>query len=252
MWSKYLHRGVSVVVMLTGLVVVGFADKANAQIGYWDLFAVNLTPNGPYWSLVNRGTGALPDPLVQPDPAGNHVIDAATPLGGIAWGFGGFDYGTGTLESKAGAFSIQLMGASQYYVSVVLDTATSPHNNGNYGSWGTVSDIVVTPWTATGWGDPIVPNWVISPFDPDNGTVVNGGASSTITLAINDFGDAEGNGQAIGIWGASAELPSALGYKVDFVTDVNTWDSYDIPEPATMSLVVLGGLTMLRRRVRAD
>ena len=199
--------------------------------GYWDLFCVNLTPNAMYWNLVNGGTGGLSDSLVSPDPSGGPVIDNSTPLGGVAYGFGGLDWGNGTLESDVAGYTIQLIGASDYYLSVVLDTKTIQSSDGVYPSWGAISNIVVTPGTPGNWGAPIVPNWVLSPFDPDGGTVLNPGLSSSVTLASNDFGAPEGATQAgnsRGIWGAAAQLPDAPGYKVDFDTNVITWDSYGL------------------------
>ncbi len=211
-------------------------EKASAGFGYWDLFSVGLTPNGQYWTLVNGGTGALTDPLVSPDPAGGWVIDNATPLGGVAWGFGGFDWGTGTLEAMGGTHSIQLVGAPAYYLNVALDTKTTPAANGAYPSWGTVSNIVVRPRVAGGWGPPIVlqpANWVLSPLphDPDGGSAV-AATGDSVTMAINQFGSGEFGPpvppQPMGIWGACYQLPWAAGYKVDFVTNLFTWDSYNL------------------------
>jgi len=201
--------------------------------GYWDLFCVNLTPNGLYWNQVNGGNGLLSDPLVQPDPAGGPpVIDNATALGGVAWGWGGLDWGNGTLETNIGVHSIQHISAvsTPYFLSVVLDTNTSPNFDRNYPSWGLINNIVVSPWTGTGWGAPVAPQWILSPLDPDMGTVVTlqPGPATDIKLANNQWGFPENLQQPQGIWGAGAQLTSALGYKVDFTTDpVDTWDSYD-------------------------
>lgn len=210
----------------------GTQNVGTGGVAYWDLFAVSLSPNDVYWNLVNGGAGSLSDPVLSPDPAGASVIDANTPLGGIAWGFGGAAWGDGTLETDVGSYSIVLMNEPNYYLSVVLDTSTTPKYNGLFASWGTISNIVVSPWDSNtgGWGPPIdVNNWVISPFDPNNGTVATQGVSSTVTLASNDFGDTEymDKQDGVGIWGAAAELPAdACGYKVDFATDLYTWDTY--------------------------
>ena len=206
------------------------------QVEYWDLFAVCLSPKDVYWNLVNGGGGSISDPLMYPDPAGASVIavDPNTPLEGIAWGFGGLDWGDGILESDVNSYSIELMGQDSYYLSVVLDTSTAPQTDGYVPSWGTISNIVVRPWDegAGVWGEPCSPNWVISPYDPDVGTSVSGGTSSSVTLAINDFGKQELEEQnGTGIWGAAVELPAADGYKVEFETDVYTWDSYDDEGP---------------------
>jgi hypothetical protein len=204
-------------------------------VEYWDLFAVSLSPNGMYWDLVNGGAGANSDPLLYPDPAGAPVtaVEPNTPLGGVVWGFGGLDWGDSTLESDSNTHSIELMGAADYYLSVVLDTATNPQADGHVPSWGTVSDIVVRPWEGTNWGSAIdIQNWMTSPYDPDGGTMVSAGTSSSITLAANDFAKQELDDQAgTGIWGAAAQLPPADGYKVEFTTDVSTWDSYDDEGP---------------------
>jgi hypothetical protein len=213
------------------IAIVFLSGSAYGGFGYWDLFSVTLTPQGPYWAQVNGGTGVLADPLESPDCAGVAVIDSTTPLGGQGWFFGGYDWGTGTLEGNAGQYKVMLKGASSYTVNVILDTKTTPASNGLFGSWGTVSNIKVRPWTGAGWGAPIPVAWVISPFSPAGGTVVNQFAGGTITdikLGVLDFGDTEGNGQAQGIYGASATLPYAAGYCVEFVTDLKTWDSYNL------------------------
>lgn len=225
---------------LCALAIVSIAcSGAYAGFGYWDLFSVTLTPNGQYWTQVNGGTGLLADPLESPDCAGVAVYDSTTPLGGDGWFFGGYDWGTGTLEANAGQYKVELKGASNYTVNVILDTRTTPASNGLYGSWGTIENIKVRPWTGTGWGAPIPVVWTISPFSPAGGTVVTqsgGGTISDITLGALDFGDTELNGQAQGIYGASASLPYAAGYCVEFKSDVKTWDSYNlstiIPNPA--------------------
>jgi len=222
--------------VLAGLCAALYANTALAGTGYWDSFIVNLTPNGFYWNLVNGGTGALGDPLVSPAPAGGAVTDPLTPLGGVAFGYGGLDWGTGTLETNAGAYSISHIGASQYFLSVTLDSKTTVQADNNFPSWGTVNNIVVTPSLAGGgWGNPIVPNWVISPFDPNNGTQVVPGLASNVTLDSNAFGVLENGQQPIGIWGVSAQLPTAPGYKVDFDTNLRTWDSYDLAVTARVS-----------------
>ncbi|MHC4332949.1 MAG: DUF7901 domain-containing protein [Planctomycetota bacterium] len=197
---------------------------------YWDLFAVCLSRQDVYWNLVDGGAGSLSDPLVSPDPMATAVIDLNTPLDGVVWGFGGVAWGDNILDSDANNYSIELKEETDYYLSVVLDTSTTPQHNGYFPSWGSISQIVVRPWDpdANDWGDPVVPDWVISPFDPDGGTAVTPGVSSSVTLAGNDFGDLEYDDQGgMGIWGAAAHLPAAAGYKVEFAAEVYTWDSYD-------------------------
>jgi len=103
--------------------------------GYWDLVSVNLNQTNYYWNLVQGGAGALTDPLVTPDPAGNPVISFG-PLPGITWGWGGLDYGNHTFEEVHGLNSIQLIGSpDDYFLSVALDTATTPHTDMNYPSY---------------------------------------------------------------------------------------------------------------------
>jgi hypothetical protein len=207
--------------------------------GYWDLFSVGLTPNGQYWSLVNGGTGALADPLESPDCAGVAIIYNATPLGGLGWFYGGYDWGTGTLEGNAGKYWIETKTPGSYYINVILDTKTTPASNGLYGSLGTIKNIKVRPWLGAGWGPPIPVAWAISPFSPPGGTTVTQDPTFTISrvnLGVLDFGDTEFNGQLQGIYGASAQLPYAAGYCVEFETDLKTWDSYTLtankPAPA--------------------
>jgi hypothetical protein len=206
------------------------------QVEYYDLFAVSLNRNDVYWNLVKGGAGTISDPVLSPDPAGIPVtaIDGNTALGGVVWGFGGADWGDGIRDSHSNTHSIELMGAGDYYLSVVLDTATSPQADTYVPSWGTISNIVVRKWTGTGWGPAEdIQNWSTSPYDPDGGTGVSGGTSSSVTLAGNDFGKGEipDEQSGTGIWGASVELPYADGYKVEFTTDVYTWDSYDDEGP---------------------
>ncbi|MGD0516566.1 MAG: hypothetical protein ABSA26_03440, partial [Thermoguttaceae bacterium] len=141
--------------VLFGVLVIFLVYTCNTQPvqaaawaghGYWDLFCVNLTPNNLYWKQVNGGTGALGDPLVSPDPNGLPIIDPATPLGGVAYGFGGWDWGTHTRETtNVAGNSIQLNGAASYYLNVVLDTRTTPQRDRLYPSWGTFAGIQVQP-----------------------------------------------------------------------------------------------------------
>jgi autotransporter-associated beta strand protein len=236
--------------------IVGFAGH-----GYWDLFCVNLTPNNLFWKQVNGGVGALGDPLIQPDqpgPIGIPIIDPATPLGGVAYGFGGWDWGNHTLEStNVAGNSIQLNGAASYYLSVVLDTRTKVQRDTLYPSWGTIADIQVQPVSPGGILGPAIPinNWVLSPYDPNPVAAVLSQnlplTSATVSLAPTDFGKAEGANQTAApdgkpaIFGVGVKLPSLgtgyIGYNVTFTTSLNTWDSYNKIPPQSGTWIASGG-----------
>ena len=188
---------------------------------------MSLTPNGLYWNQVNGGTGLLGDPLVSPDPDGSPVFDAASPLGGAAYGFGGHDYGTGSLESTAVAgniLSVQSAGSMPYYLSLTLDSASDPDSDTAYPSWGTFSNIAVQQWDGVSW-TAYNPTWLVSPTSPAGGTVQGAGS---VTVGAGEVGAGEGGSQTSAIYGIGATLPSSLGYKVFFDTDLKTWDSYSL------------------------
>jgi len=114
------------------------APGPNGSTGYWDFFGVNLNTVGNYDTLVKGGSGAQGDPMVTPDPAGGAGVIDNTILPGVTWGWGGLDYGNGTLETRVNdPYSITLLGnSSTWYLSAVLDTASSPDSDSNYPSWG--------------------------------------------------------------------------------------------------------------------
>ncbi len=240
MRTTHSYAGIAGVVCSVALVLACATDSAQATTGYWDLFCVDLNQTGLYWNQVNGGAGVLNDPMVSPDPGatnpGSPVIDPASALGGVAYGYGGFDWGTGTLEGTMVANnSISMSGAGTYYLSVVLDTKSGPQTDQLYPSWGTISTIKVYPeLVAGGYGAAISPSWSVSPYDPDSGTILTvnaAGVGDSVALASNDVGVAEGANQLRGIWGAGAVLPNAPGYKVDFDTNLDTWDSYNQAGP---------------------
>jgi len=234
-----MKKHISTCIFTFVLVSTFVCGTAYGGFGYWDLFSVTLTPNGDYWNQVNGGAGALGDPLESPDCSGVAIYDSTTPLGGDGWFFGGYDWGTGTLEGNAGQYRVILKGASSYTLNVALDSATSPAANGLFGSWGTIKQIKVRPWIGTGWGPAIPVNWTTWAGSPAGGTTVSQNAAMTVSkikVGVLDFGDTENNGQVKGIYGAYANLPFAAGYCVEFQSDVYTWDSYNmstsIPNPA--------------------
>jgi hypothetical protein len=106
--------------------------------GYFDLCAVNINNAGKfYWELVNGGTGPTGDPIVFPDPAGGPPSTGSN-IAGSTWGWGGLDYGNGTLEAIGGDYSIVLAGVATgdtVNVSAVLDTSTCPECDAAYPSW---------------------------------------------------------------------------------------------------------------------
>ena len=110
--------------------------------GWWDVFIVNINQVGFYWDIVDGGSGSQQDPLVSNSYQGGSPIFDNSVLPGATWAFGGEDYGNGTLEVESiapGSF-YQLMfdgtPGDIYYVSVILDTNTSPDIDTSYSSWG--------------------------------------------------------------------------------------------------------------------
>jgi len=209
------------------LVAFGPMQTASANSGYWDLFSVDLNQSNFYWNRVNGGAGAIADPMITPDPDGNPVLSP----GGNGYGYGGHDWGTGTLENTSVAgntISLQA-GGGNYYLSLVLDSASKMHADQLYPSWGTYSNVQVYPWTVAG-GYSSTPlslnNWVISPYSPPGESTVAGGTASTISVGVLDVGDPENGTQTNAIYGAGHLLSGAAGYKVTFDTNLTTWDSY--------------------------
>lgn len=108
--------------------------------GYWDVFVVNINNTGYYWDLVNGGTGSISDPVVATDPNGTPVTEYNGNLPGATWAWGGVQYGDGTLDhiDPLTTYSLTINGnqSDTFYVSLVLDTKTSPSSDINYASWG--------------------------------------------------------------------------------------------------------------------
>ena len=212
-------------VTIVAITLTATTNRAMAGDGYWDLFSVNLISGNPYpyWNQVSGGAGSLSDPLVSPDPGGNPIIDTASPLGGVTYGFGGSSWGNGSLESVVTVDnSIQLLGTSTYYLSITLDTASDPNSDYTFPSWGTFSNIAVEQYDGTNWSA-YTPNWTVSPYSPGGGTTYT---SNSVTVGLGEIGIAENGQQAPGIYGVGGFLPAAEGYRVSFDTDLHTWDSY--------------------------
>lgn len=130
-----------------------------AQLGDWDLFAVNANTQDYYWNLtststVGEGTGgedlptaaALPgttgliDPLVPVRPAGSVVTytnsgDSAY-LPGSTWAWGGRDYAQGYFESVRTSGTVDLRTPDATFVSFVLDSRTPDFQDNQLPSWG--------------------------------------------------------------------------------------------------------------------
>lgn len=118
---------------------VAFAGTGTGT-GYFDVFAVNINQDDFYWNLVNGGAGLADDPIVSPDPAPTPVVNFAGALPGATWAWGGQMWGDGVLDhlSPLTTYTLTLEGdpTKPYYVSLVLDTASSPHTDTNYSSYG--------------------------------------------------------------------------------------------------------------------
>ena len=111
--------------------------------GWWDVFVVNINQQGFYWDLVNGGNGSIGDPIVNSTYTGGYGTFDNSVLPGVTWAFGGEDYGNNTLESfnnaPTDAILLQMLGGDSslpYYVSVILDTKTTPNADTGYPSWG--------------------------------------------------------------------------------------------------------------------
>lgn len=120
----------------------GDASNDGGAKGWWDSFAVNINQEGYYWDLV-AGGGTINDPIISASYGGGYGVIDNSVLPGVTFVFGGEDYANGTLESFTNAptapILLQMAGGNDllpYYVSVVLDTQTSPNHDTNYPSYG--------------------------------------------------------------------------------------------------------------------
>lgn len=110
--------------------------------GWWDAFVVNINQVGYYWELVEGGSGAITDPIVDSSYAGGTPTFDNSVLPGVTWVWGGVDWGVNSLETFQTSSNDIYLGLSSYdptkpvYVSLVLDTATQPTQDTNYLSGG--------------------------------------------------------------------------------------------------------------------
>ena len=139
----------------SGLVPRTTVAGVGCGTGYWDVFAININQTAYYSSIVDGCYGTLPDPICLPDPNGSPVIDASGAyLPGITWAYGGACFGDGTLEDDTGRYEIRLEGdpTHVYFLSVVLDTASTSGSDDAYPSWGTFNRLERCPADFNGDG----------------------------------------------------------------------------------------------------
>ena len=87
--------------------------------------------------------------------------------------------------------------------------------------------LLSTQWTV--YGGPGA-----GPAGGASATDVSGGAGTDwqVLVGLSDFGDAEGDSQAQGIYGAGTSLTGYLEYEVVFDVQAYSWDSYNGNQPA--------------------
>lgn len=188
-----------------------------AQLGDWDLFAVNANTQGYYWNLTQTGSGggseaiatstALPtapnsliDPLVPVRPAGSVVTYTndgnSSYLPGSTWAWGGRDYAQGYFESVRTSASVDLRTPNATFVSFVLDSRTPDfHDNqlpswGQFGVSGVYSDVPNGPSDNAGGGapgysieNPLLPTGV----SPEGSFIFEGFDVSSGTTGLSDY-----------------------------------------------------------------
>jgi len=99
-----------------------YNSKTQGWTGYWDSFSVSVS-SLPYWQL------SLSDPVTNDN------------LPGLGFIWGGTQFADGRLEPASGTKTITVQGnpSGNNYLSVILDTATFPHSNHAFPSWGTIT-----------------------------------------------------------------------------------------------------------------
>jgi hypothetical protein len=102
----------------------------NGGTGYFDSFTISVAGK-PYWQL------SLSDPIT------------TTEVPGLGWLWGGSSYGGGNnpAQTNTGTKTVTIKGnpSGSNYLNVGLDTATQPHADTLYPSWGTFTIISITP-----------------------------------------------------------------------------------------------------------
>lgn len=114
-------------------------DAYNAARGWWDVVAINLNSVGMIWTLPNNAMLGDANCLLQ---------SSATPLPGETRRFGGDDYNDGQLCHTSGSFTMTYTEpdpSKRVYLSLVLDTATSPFADTTFPSWGTITLKIKAP-----------------------------------------------------------------------------------------------------------
>jgi len=112
-------------------------NLGDGHTGWWDSLSATITKGDYYWNMP------LTDPITT-DPDIEQIIVLE----------GGTSYDDGFLEMYTGPWTtfvyVPATVGDQYYLNLVIDTATAPDHNGNYPSWGEFSEVDVTPIPAPG------------------------------------------------------------------------------------------------------
>ena len=234
------HAAYLLAALLTGLAA---SPTIAQERGVYDVFVVSLTPDGLYWNLTAGGgvDGPVTDPVVTPSATGAGVIDTTTPLGGVAWAWGGVERDDGVADPHPffQPVTISHRGEPAYFISAVLDTLTPPHVDSNFPSFGMII-MEIVPVTDGIPGAPVLPIWIASPDSSASVVTTDGTFSGTHNwVQFAPLGPAESDLQLAGVNGVGALLPavgdgngdrSDDGYDVTIMTDVmETWDSYTLP-----------------------